>query len=65
MTSRQAQLIQTIIISHRLALAQYADSIVVLKEGEIIEKGTHEELLTYEGVYNKMYRSQSELYCKI
>ncbi len=52
----------TIIISHRLALAQYADFIVVLKEGEIIEKGTHEELLAYEGTYNKMYRSQSELY---
>jgi len=51
-----------IMISHRLALARYSDRIIVLKQGEIIEKGTHHELLREKGEYYKMWSKQAKLY---
>jgi ABC-type multidrug transport system fused ATPase/permease subunit len=51
----------TIIIAHRLATIRQVDTIFVLKSGEIVESGSHEELLTYEnGVYSNLVRLQLE-----
>lgn len=49
----------TIAIAHRLSTIQDADCIYVLDKGEIIESGTHEELLALKGTYQKMYQLQS------
>lgn len=43
-----------IIIAHRLSTVQFADEIVVLKDGEIIEKGTHQQLMLENGEYKKL-----------
>jgi subfamily B ATP-binding cassette protein MsbA len=48
----------TIIIAHRLSTIQNADRIVVLKEGEIIEQGSHHELLEKSGEYAKLNQQQ-------
>ena len=48
-----------IVIAHRLATIQHADRIVVLKDGEIIESGSHEELLKEKGEYNKFVSLQA------
>ncbi len=46
------------IVAHRLSTIKSADLILVMKDGQIIEKGKHEELLEYDGFYAEMYRSQ-------
>ena len=43
-----------IIIAHRLSTVQFADEIIVLKEGEIIEQGTHQQLMLQNGEYKKL-----------
>lgn len=48
----------TFIIAHRLSTIQHADQILVLSRGEIVERGTHEQLMEQNGVYNKMYQLQ-------
>lgn len=48
----------TIIISHRVSNARLADQIIVLDQGEIIEKGSHEQLLEYGGAYKELYDRQ-------
>ena len=48
----------TILISHRTSTVQDADQIVVLRDGRIIERGTHDELLSREGYYADLYRKQ-------
>jgi ATP-binding cassette subfamily B multidrug efflux pump len=48
----------TILISHRTSTVRDADQIVVLRDGRIIERGTHEELLSREGYYADLYRKQ-------
>ncbi|MDO4778329.1 MAG: ABC transporter ATP-binding protein [Tissierellia bacterium] len=45
----------TLIIAHRLSTIKDVDNIYVLEKGKIIESGTHEELITKKGVYEKMY----------
>ncbi len=49
----------SIIIAHRLSTIQNSDSIIVMKEGEILEQGSHEELLKKEGEYYKLIQMQS------
>jgi ABC-type multidrug transport system fused ATPase/permease subunit len=48
----------SIVIAHRLSTIRKADNIVVLKKGEIIEMGTHDELLEHRGEYKKLYELQ-------
>ncbi|MEI5906729.1 ABC transporter transmembrane domain-containing protein [Bacillus spongiae] len=51
----------TIAIAHRLSTIQDADQILVLHHGEIVERGTHQELLGQKGLYHKMYLLQNGL----
>ena len=46
------------IVAHRLSTIRNASLILVMKDGKIIEQGTHEELLAQGGFYNKLYNSQ-------
>ena len=46
------------IIAHRLSTIKNADLILVMKEGNIIEQGTHEELMKLNGAYADLYNSQ-------
>lgn len=49
----------SIVIAHRLSTIQNADNIVVLQKGEIVEQGSHAELLAANGVYKKLVNMQS------
>ena len=48
----------TIIVSHRISSAKHAHKIIVLKEGKIIQQGTHNELIKLEGYYKELYAKQ-------
>ena len=48
------------VIAHRLSTVRDADLILVINEGDIVEQGTHEELLKKGGFYEKLYNSQFE-----
>lgn len=50
-----------IIISHRVSTVMNADKIIYLENGEIIEEGTHQELMELKGAYYRLYMSQSEM----
>ena len=49
----------SIVIAHRLSTIQHADEILVVQHGEIVERGTHEELIGKGGLYNKLILMQS------
>lgn len=48
-----------IVIAHRLSTVRRADCILVLEKGRVVEKGTHQELLTTQGLYSRLYYNQS------
>lgn len=48
----------TIMVAHRLSTIQHADRIIVMHKGRIHESGTHQELLTQDGLYKKLYELQ-------
>jgi ABC-type multidrug transport system fused ATPase/permease subunit len=48
----------TIIIAHRLSTIERADQILVIESGEIVERGTHKELLSRSGRYCELYKFQ-------
>jgi subfamily B ATP-binding cassette protein MsbA len=49
----------SIVIAHRLSTIQKADLIVVMQKGEIVEQGTHDDLLAQNGTYSKLVMMQS------
>ena len=49
-----------IIVSHKVSSVMHADTIIVLDEGVVVEKGTHEQLLLFGGFYKKLARKQLE-----
>jgi ATP-binding cassette subfamily B protein len=48
----------TIVISHRISTLRHADQIIVLRRGQIVERGTHEELLAAGAEYADLYEKQ-------
>ena len=48
----------SIVIAHRLSTIRHADEILVLQKGEIVERGTHEELLLKQGYYHRLVQMQ-------
>jgi len=51
-----------ILISHRFSTVRMADRIYVLKQGNVIENGTHHELMDHQGVYAKLFERQAQSY---
>ena len=49
------------VIAHRLSTVRNADAILVLENGEIVERGTHDELLALQGEYYALYHGMFEL----
>ncbi len=49
----------SLVIAHRLSTIQHADLILVMDKGQIVEQGTHEELIRQKGIYNKLINMQS------
>ena len=49
------------VIAHRVSTIKNADMILVMKDGDIIEQGTHDELLAKNGFYAELYNSQFEM----
>ena len=50
----------TFVIAHRLSTIRRADTILLMEDGRVIERGTHQELMSAEGTYSKMVRRQME-----
>jgi len=47
-----------VVIAHRLSTIRHADEIIVLQQGSIVERGTHEELVSQNGFYKKLVDMQ-------
>ena len=51
-----------ILITHRLSAVQLSDLVIVFRNGQAIEYGTHKELYTQDGVYTEMFNKQAQFY---
>jgi len=51
-----------VIVSHRCGICKYTDRIIVMKQGKIAESGTHQELLSVNGEYKRMFTEQAKWY---
>lgn len=51
-----------IFISHRMSSCKFCDEIIVFKDGEIVQKGSHEELLKELGLYQQLWNAQAQYY---
>ena len=51
-----------VIVTHRLGSVKLADRILVMKEGEAVQTGTHEELIARDGEYKSLYEAQEQWY---
>lgn len=60
-----SQGVLSIFISHRISFAQFCDRILFLKNGEIIEQGTHEELMRKQGEYRRFFELQSGYFTEV
>jgi len=49
----------TLVIAHRLSTIENANDIIVLKEGQIIERGNHQQLIKQEGLYAQLHRASA------
>ncbi len=49
-----------LVASHRLSAVRHADLILVLRDGEVVERGTHDQLLAANGLYANAFRLQQE-----
>ncbi|OAB43502.1 ABC transporter ATP-binding protein [Paenibacillus glacialis] len=54
----------TILITHRLSTIRLVDEILVLKDGQVLESGSHDTLLRYNGEYARLYKMQSDMYMR-
>lgn len=52
----------SVLITHRLGSVKMADRIIVMKEGKVVQNGTHENLIRVEGEYKKLYEAQRKWY---
>lgn len=55
----------SLFISHRLASTLFCDRILLLDGGKVLEKGTHDELLNYDGLYAHMFKTQGKYYQEV
>jgi ATP-binding cassette subfamily C protein CydC len=51
----------SILITHRLVGLENVDEILVMDRGQIVERGTHGELLTYKGLYRRLWDIQNQI----
>ena len=51
----------TVVIAHRLSTIQRADLILVVEDGQVVERGRHEELLALDGRYHQLYTLQARI----
>jgi ATP-binding cassette subfamily B protein len=49
----------SIVIAHHLNSIRHADVVFVIKDSELVEQGTHDELIAAEGIYSELFRTQS------